>query len=102
MLVPLLFMFFLLSLVNRTSKKLKVSSTVPMIIAPGLFLIFAILTQGVIRVREDEIIQGILLGILMYTAVAAILYGIAYVWIKKKSLQKEEPSKEKKGDENIK
>ena len=98
MLIPLIICFILAVRVKIISNEFDVNKTVPMIISVGSFIVFAILSAGLIRVRQDQIVLGILLGIFMYVAVAAVLYGIVYVWIKQSHLKKTNPVGKKTED----
>ena len=84
MLIPLFLVLLLTVLINRTAKKFNTSSTVPLSISISVFILFVLATRGAIRVRQDNIALGILLGLLMYLAVAAAIYAGAYMWMKKK------------------
>jgi amino acid transporter len=98
MLVPLIFILILFALITRAAKKFKTSSTIPLLVSLAVYVVFVVLSRHSIRVRPDQFATGLFLGILMYAAVAAIIYGIAIAWMKKQSPQ----SKDKKSPLDLK
>ena len=85
MLIPLFFVLLLVVLINRAGKKFQTSSTIPLVVSIPVFVVFVFVTRGAIRVPEDKMIVGILLGLLMYSAVVAILFAVVVMWMRIKS-----------------
>lgn len=93
MLVPVIVILVLMALIKATAKKLNVSSTVPLAVSIGMYVVFVLLAKGIIRVDEGQIesvLSGVAIAIGLYVAVAAVIYIQAYIWMKRKSKQQKE------------
>jgi hypothetical protein len=82
MVVPLIFALILSVLVGRAAKKFNRPGTGPVSVAVGCMILFAVATRGAIRVRPNELAKGVLLGVLLYFAVALIIYVAIYLWLR--------------------
>ena len=88
MLVPVILVLILSALIKGTAKKFNISPTTPLVVSIGMFVVFVLAARGVIPVHEDQlqsVLKGVSLAILLYVGVAAIIYIMAFIWMKKQS-----------------
>lgn len=85
MLVPVILIIILAALIKSTAKKFDISSTAPLVVSIGIYIVFVLASKGVIQVQEDQInsvLSGVSKAILLYVGVAAVIYIGAFIWMK--------------------
>ncbi len=88
MLVPAIFVIIMAILISKFARQHGVSSTLPMIGSLGAFLLFAVVTMGLIKIRgtsDSAVMAGMLKGLLLYGVAAAVLVIIARAHIRAKA-----------------
>lgn len=82
MLVPTIFIIVLAVSLSRLARRRGVSSTKPLLVSLGTYLVFVIATAGLIKVRSMEDMGPALLGgLAMYGVVFTIILVAARAWI---------------------
>jgi hypothetical protein len=93
MLVPVICVIILAGLIKRTAKKLDVSATPPLVVAIGIYVVFVLAARGIITVEEGNIqsaLSGVGMAILLYVAVAAVIFIGVFIWMKIQSSSRKE------------
>lgn len=85
MLIALLLLVVLVVLIYRKSSQLGTSAKGPMAVAFGLWILFYAVTRGAVQVRADEMLAGLLMGLLIYAAAFVVIYFAMFAWLKVKS-----------------
>lgn len=82
MFVPIVFIIILAVSISRHAKTKGVSSTKPLLVALGVYLVMVVATSGAIKVRSmSDMGPALLGGLAMYGVAFAVIYAVARAWI---------------------